>query len=208
MGFKMQTGLLLVIGTIVAGIGWMGIYPDGGGDPAGQTKAILADTGTAKVGILMGYGGILAVLLGLLNITRGMAMGGGAGAAYANVATFLTLGLLAGLIASLGLEYGSADVPMTQAGMAMAGTFQAIALAIGTAFGAFMGIVMILIAVGIYFEKNYHIVTAAGAVVAGVCLIIAAFGSGDAADVMELIGWIAFMATTLVIGGLTLKSES
>ena len=40
MGFKMQTGLLLVIGTIVAGIGWRGIYTDAGGDPAGGGNAI------------------------------------------------------------------------------------------------------------------------------------------------------------------------
>ena len=137
-----------------------------------------------------------------------MTMGGGAGAPYANVATFLFLGIVGTLIGVVGLEYGSADVPMTQAGMAMAGTFQAIATAVATVMGAFMGLAMILIAVGIYFQKNYHIITAAGAVVAGVCILIAAFGSGDAADVIELIGWIAFMATTLVIGGLTLKSES
>ena len=44
MGSKMQTGLLLVIGTILAGIGWMALYPGDPSDGAAATaQAILDD---------------------------------------------------------------------------------------------------------------------------------------------------------------------
>ena len=45
MGSKMQTGLLLVIGTISAAIGWMVLYPADSGDGAAAiAQAILNDT--------------------------------------------------------------------------------------------------------------------------------------------------------------------
>ena len=65
MGSKMQTGLLLVIGTILAGIGWMALYPGDPSDGAAATaQAILDDPTMSKIALLMGYGGIIAVATG------------------------------------------------------------------------------------------------------------------------------------------------
>ena len=94
MGSKMQTGLLLIIGTIVAAVGWFAIYPaEGTGAAADQAADLMADPNIAKVGLLMGYGGMIAVFIGLLNIARGMATAGGGGSSYANIATILIMAI-------------------------------------------------------------------------------------------------------------------
>ena len=82
MGSKMQTGLLLILGTIVSFIGWMFIYPvDGGADATSAENAadLMADPGLGKLGIMMGFGGMFAIFIGFLNIARKMASGNGPG---------------------------------------------------------------------------------------------------------------------------------
>ena len=66
MGSKMQTGLLLILGTIVAIVGWMAIYPGGGGPDttaAENAADLMADPTLAKLGVLMGFGGMVPCLL-------------------------------------------------------------------------------------------------------------------------------------------------
>ena len=48
MGSKMQTGLLLVIGTILAGIGWMVLYPGDPSDGAAATAQHAPSSGRAQ----------------------------------------------------------------------------------------------------------------------------------------------------------------
>ena len=67
----MQTGLLLILGTLVSLIGWMFIYPvDGGPDATSAEKAadLMADPGLGKLGMLMGFGGMFAIFIGFLTL--------------------------------------------------------------------------------------------------------------------------------------------
>ena len=89
MGSKMQTGLLLILGTIVSLVGWMAIYPGDDSATAESAAKLMADPTLAKLGMLMGFGGMGAVFIGFLNISRKMAAGDGAGASYAKVSAIL-----------------------------------------------------------------------------------------------------------------------
>ena len=79
MGSKMQTGLLLILGTVVSLVGWMAIYPGDDSATAESAAALMADPTLAKLGMLMGFGGMGALFIGFLNISRKMAAGDGAG---------------------------------------------------------------------------------------------------------------------------------
>ena len=70
MESKMQTSLLLIIGPIVALVGWMFIYPAGEGVATTDAADLMADPGLSKVGMLLGFGGMAALFIGLLNVSR------------------------------------------------------------------------------------------------------------------------------------------
>ena len=202
MGSSMQTGLLLVLGTIVSFVGWFGFYPDDGSAGAVErAQAIMADPGNAKLGLLLGYSGMLAVFIGVLNITRSMAMAGGAGSFYANVATVLGMALVAGLVMNMGLEYGIAEATSAAGGVTLAG----VSLAMEGAFQLAMGIVVLMLGVGIALDKNFHVGAAAIAVIAGFMLLVSNFVDADA---IGFAGWIGFMLTSLVLGGLSIRAKS
>ncbi len=205
MGSKMQTGLLLVIGTILAGIGWMALYPGDPSDGAAATaQAILDDPTMSKIALLMGYGGIIAVATGLFFISRTMALAGGASAAYTSISMVLFIALIATFIAGFGLEYGSAEADSVAEGA----TLQGVAYALGGAVGLILGIALILLGIGIVVDKNFHVIAAALLVVGGLCLMLQGFVDGDAGDVIEMIAWIGFMLGGLVMGGSSIKSSS
>ena len=202
MGSKTQTGLLLVLGTIVSAVGWMGLYPaDGTGSAAEQAQAIMADADIAKVGILLGYGGMAAVFIGLFNITRGMATAGGRGSSCANVVFVLIVALLAGLIVSAGLELGTTEATSAAAGATLMG----VSVALGSSFQIVFGLTLALLGIGIVLDKNLHIVAAAIAIIAGGLLLIGSFVEADALD---LAGWIGFMLACLALGVLTIRLKS
>jgi hypothetical protein len=201
MGSSMQTGLLLVLGTIVSAIGWFAFYPaDGTAGAMEQAQAIMGAP-TAKLGILLGYGGMIAVLIGVLNITRSMVMAGRAGSFYANIATVLGMALVAGLIMGLGLEYGTASATSAAGGVTLMG----VAIAGGAAAQLVLGIVMIMLGAGIALDKNFHVGVAAIAVITGGILLIGSFVDVDG---MAMIGWIGFLLTSLVLGALTIRAKS
>jgi len=202
MGSSMQTGLLLVLGTIVSFVGWFGFYPDDAQTGAVErAQAIMADASTAKVGILLGYGGMLAVFIGVLNITRRMAMAGGAGSFYGNVATVLGMAMVAGLVMNLGLEYGIAEATSAAGGVTLAG----VSLAMEGAFQLAMGVLVLMLGAGIALAKNFHVGAAALAVIAGGILLLGSFVD---ADTLGFAGWIGFMLTNLVLGGLSIRAKS
>ena len=202
MGSTMQTGLLLVLGTIASAIGWIGLYPaDGTGSAAEQAQAIMANPDIAKVGILLGYGGMAAVFLGLFNIARGMAAAGGKGSSYGNVVFVLSIALLAGLIISAGLELGTTEATSAAGGVTLMG----VAVAAGSSFQIVFGLTLALLGIGIALDKNFHITAAALAIIAGGSILVSSFIDLDA---LQFAGWIGFMLTSLVLGGLTLKSKS
>ena len=202
MGSTMQTGLLLVLGTIVAAIGWIGLYPaDGTESAAEQTKKIMAAPDIAKIGILFGYGGMAAVFIGLFNIARGMAAAGGKGSSYANIAFVLTVAMLTGLMISAGLE-----LDITEATSAAAGaTLMGVSIALGSSFQIVFGLTLVLLGIGIVLDKNLHIVAAVITIIAGGLLLIGSFVEADALD---FAGWIGFMLAGLALGVLTIRLKS
>ena len=202
MGSKTQTGLLLIVGSIVSLVGWMGLYPaDGTESAAEQAKDIMADPDVAKIGIILGYGGMGAVFIGLFNIARGMAAAGGKGSSYGNVVFILSVTLLAGLIASAGLELGTTEATSAAGGVTLMG----VAVALGSSFQIVFGLTLALLGIGIVLDKNFHIVVGAMALIAGGVLLVGSFVEVDALDI---VGWIGFTLTTLALGGLTLKSNN
>lgn len=202
MGSKTQTGLLLIIGSIVSLVGWIGLYPaDGTESAAEQAQSIMADADIAKIGILLGYGGIGAVFIGLFNIARGMAAAGGKGSSYGNVVFILSVALLAGLIVSAGLELGTTEATSAAAGVTLMG----VSVAIGSSFQIVFGLTLALLGIGIVLDKNFHIVVGAMALIAGAVLLA---GSFVEVDTLGFVGWIGFTLTTLALGGLTLKSNN
>lgn len=205
MGSKIQIGLLLIIGTICAGIGWMGLYPGGPDDSSAELAQKLLDGGaTAKIAILMGYGGMITVLTALVVMSRGMAMGGGAGSSYTNIAMILFMAVLAGMVTALGFEYGSTEAGSVQE----AAILQGVTAAGGGASSLILGVSMLLLGIGIFIEKNLNISTSILAVIASITLILSAFLSGDISTTLQWIGWGSFMLSTILMGVFTLRSDS
>jgi hypothetical protein len=204
----MQTGLLLVLGAISMAVGWIGVYPADPSDGiADQAKSLMADSGLATLGILMGFGGMIAVFIGLVNISRKMLMAGGPGSAYANITTLLSMAIIAIMIMGLGTELAVANGTSAAAGATMLG----LSNAVGAGAAIPMGIALVLLGVAIYLEKNFHIAAAALATVAGILLVIGvpdlvAERGSDASDMLQLVGWIGFMLNGLVLGVLRLRA--
>lgn len=198
----MQTGLLLIIGTIVSLIGFMFVYPvDGGADATAAEKAkqLMADPTLGRVGVLMGFGGMWAVFLGILNISRRMAAASGPGSSYANVSAIFAMILL-----TMGALAIGSDLAIIDASSAALGTrIMELSDATNSTFALTCGLMLILLGIGISLNKNFHIICAALAVVAGVLFALAPF-----VDNLGFIGWIGFMITSLVLGGLSLKQKS
>ena len=202
MGSQTQTGLLLILGSIVSVIGWLVFYPVSPSDSiAEQASGLLADPDMAQVGVLMGFGGMIALFMGLINIGRSMSTGSGKGGSYAGVATILLMALIAVMMIGTGLELGTTEATSP----AGAATLMGVANAIYSGFEIAFGLAMISLGIGIALDKNFHIIIAALAIVSG-----ATFGSSGFVDVdpMSMIGWMGFNLTAIAMGALTLKSKS
>ena len=202
MGSQTQTGLLLILGSIVSIIGWMVFYPVSPSDSiAEQAAGLLADPDMGQVGVLMGFGGMIALFMGLINIGRSMSTDGGKGGSYAGVATILLMALIAVMLIGTGLELGTTEATSP----AGAATLMGVANAIYSGFEIAFGLAMISLGIGIVLDKNFNIIIAALAIISG-----ATFGLSGFVDVdpMSMIGWMGFNLTAIVMGGLTLKSKS
>jgi len=203
MGSKMQTGLLLIIGTLVSLVGWMFIYPVYGGPDstaADNAAGIMANPALAKLGMLMGFGGMGAVFIGFLNISRKMAGGDGAGSSWANISAIFALVLLVMAVGTTGIEWAVTETSSAATGAAL----MEISMAGNTSFGLTIGLLLILLGVGIILEKNFHIIIGGLAVIAGAISVssIAGFPMGG------FIGWIGMMLVALGLGVQTLRSKN
>ena len=201
MGSKMQTGLLLIIGIIVALVGWMAIYPgDDSATPESAAK-LMADPTLAKLGMLMGFGGMGAVFIGFLNISRKMAAGDGAGSSYANISAIMAMTLVVMMAIGISIEWA-----VTEASDATEGARLMLhSAALETPFSLAGGLLMVLLGIGIILEKNFHIIIGGLAVIAGAGFLL---GNVDAVDVAGFAGWIGMMLVALALGVQTLRSKS
>ena len=202
MESKMQTSLLLIIGPIVALVGWMFIYPAGEGVATMDAADLMADPGLSKVGMLLGFGGMAALFIGLLNVSRKMASGGGPGASYANISGIAALVLVVLCAFMLGIEWAVAEASSDAIGIDL----MQISVASETTFFTSCGILMLLLGVGIILEKNYHIAIGGLAVIAGLGFL-ASFG-GESLEMGGFVGWLVMMLVALGIGVQTLRSKN
>ena len=203
MGSKIQTGFLLILGTIVSLIGFMFIYPGGEGPDAtaaDNAAKLMADPTLAKAGILMGFGGMGGMFIGLVNISRKMATGDGAGASYANISAILALALIVLGVFTIGIEWAVTGTSSAATGTAL----MEISKAGSTSFGITMGLLLLLLGIGIILEKNFHIIIGGLAVVAGAISI-----SSIAVSIPlgGFIGWIGMLLVALGLGVQTLRSK-
>lgn len=199
MDSKLQTSLLLILGPIVSLVGWMFLYPVGGdaGAFAEQAADLLANAGIVKIGMVMGFGGMVAVNIGQFNIARKMTMGGGPGSSYANIVLTLSLVLVGALLLGLAFNFAASQAASVRAAVPLLMINEA-----GGA-GAFplgIGVTVLLFGVAIALEKNFHIVVAGLAIVVGVLFIAAFFGDNGGDNILGFIGWIGWMLTSIVIG--------
>ena len=202
---KMQTSMSLILGVVVSMIGWMFIYPadgDGSSTPAENAAALMGDPGLAKVGMLMGFGGMIALMMGFLNIARKMAAGTGLGAAFANVSGIFSLGLIIVMTFLLGVEWAAVEASSAEIGTAL----MQISMAAETTFMVSCGLVLLTLGVGIIVEKNYHVIIGGATAVLGVAFLISI--ATGAAGILGFIGWIGMMLIALALGVQTLRSQN
>ena len=204
MGSKMQTGLLLILGTIVSFIGWMFIYPvDGGADATSAENAadLMADPGLGKLGIMMGFGGMFAIFIGFLNIARKMASGNGPGSSYANIAAICAL-ILATLGAmAIGMQWAVADASSEAAGAAI----MQIDDSSTTSFMLVCGVLLLMLGIGIVLEKNFHMVIGGLSVASGALMLLAPLIDQG---MLGFFGWIGMMLLAIGSGVQVLRSNS
>ena len=201
MGSKMQTGLLLILGTIVSLVGWMAIYPGDASVTAESAEKLMADPTLAKWGMLMGFGGMGAVFIGFLNISRKMAAGDGAGSSYANISAIMAMTLIVMMAIGISIEWA-----VTEASDAREGTRLMLhSAALETPFNLAGGLLLVLLGIGIILEKNFHIIIGGLAVIAGAGFLL---GNVNAVDVAGFAGWIGMMLVALALGVQTLRSKS
>tara|TARA_B100000029_G_C17591080_1_gene962499 strand:+ start:2843 stop:3463 length:621 start_codon:yes stop_codon:yes gene_type:complete len=204
MQLKMQTSLTLILGSVVSLIGWMFIYPDSGSmdaTAAEEAAELMADPGLSKVGMLMGYGGMGAVFVGFLNISRKIASGDGAGAPYANISALLAVALFVLGTLVIGIEWG-----VTEAGSAATGTaLMQISLATESTFTLSCGLLMLLLGIGIILDKNFHIVIGGLSVLSGALFLIG--NINEELAIGGFIAWLGLMVVAVALGVQTLRSS-
>lgn len=194
----MLTGLLLVIGTIVMVIGWIVVYPASPTDSTAQQAAdLMADPSISKLGMAMGFGGMIAMIMGLLNLARGMAS---AGSSFATLASYLIMPLLTLMVVGLSLEWAVAESSSDSAALAL----MAISLSFNTGIMLIGGAAFLLLGLGILISKNLNPLGAAALILTGVLFILARTVSSQ----LEDISWPLFFLTTLLLGILSLRKSS
>jgi hypothetical protein len=205
MDTKLQTGLLLVLGTIVSLVGWFAFYPADPTDAAAVwASKLIADSDMAVVGMVLGFGGTVALMIGLFNIARRMTMGNGSGSSYANVATILTLTTITLMVVLAGFEFTVAGGESVGAVAPVVG----VAYAMNSTMPAILGLAVIALGVAIALEKTYQIlnlpIVALLGVISGVIMIAAVVAENTD---LQMFGWPLLMLTTLVLGVLRLRAS-
>ena len=181
-------------------VGWMAIYPGDDSATAESAAKLMADPTLAKLGMLMGFGGMGAVFIGFLNISRKMAAGDGAGSSYANISAIMAMTLVVMMAIGLSIEWA-----VTEASDATQGANLMLhSAALETPFSLLGGILFVLLGIGIILEKNFHIIIGGLTVVAGAGFLL---GNVDAVEILGFIGWIGMLLVALGLGAQTLRSK-
>ena len=202
---KMQTSMFLILGSLVSFLGWFFIYPGGDGPDATAAENaanLMANPGAAKVGMLMGFGGMGAMFMGFLNISRNMASGNGPGSSFGNVSGVFALALIIVGVFMIGIEWGAAEASSAET----ATSLMEISKVSETSFFLACGFLLLLIGIGIILEKNYHVIIGGFSAIAGVSFLAA--NAGGDLGMLGFIGWIGMLLVGIALGVQTLRSQS
>ena len=201
MGSKLQTGLLLTLGPIVSFIGWMALYPAGNDSSTVDiAQALMDDPVMAQMGITLGYGGMIALVMGLFFTSRGIATGDGSGRSYTNISQVLFVAIIPLMLISAGFEFANTEA----ANIAEGALMQNLALASSSGFPLAVGLGVLLLGIAMVLEKIQNIIVGIVLCLVGIILPISSF-LGENGDVVQFVAWMGFMATGLILGGLTIR---
>jgi hypothetical protein len=179
----------------------MAIYPGDDSATAESAAKLMADPTLAKLGMLMGFGGMGAVFIGFLNISRNMAAGDGAGSSCANISAIMAIIMVVLMTTGISIEWAVTEASDTAEGarlMIHSGALE-------TSFNLVGGLLLILLGIGIILEKNFHIIIGGLTVVAGACFLL---GNVDAIDVAGFVGFIGMTLVSLALGVQTLRAKN
>jgi len=202
MDSKMQTSLLLILGTISMFVAFFFLYPADPNELAReQTLDLMTDTTLAKAGIVIGYGGAAAMLVGLWNVSRNMMMAGGAGASYGNIAFVLFIAAIAAMLTRACLELSVTGASVMASGLLLVTMENGLA----STTPIVLGIAMTLLGLGIYFAKNFHVGVGAIGIIAGLINIVRPFADNDN---LNLVGLVGFGILALAVGISKLRASA
>ena len=173
---KAHNGWLLIVGVISQIVGWIAFYP---ADPAKETSvqaaALRADETMAYVGLIMGFGGMIAMLFALMNVAKNVQTAGGQGSSYAGVAAFLFSLIAAAALVCTGLEFSVIGASSDAGAVTLMGT----SLSIGNAMILGVGLATLLLGTSILLTKNGYLVVGGFAILVGIVMLIAPFFGQD-----------------------------
>ena len=175
-------GWLLILGVIVQAVGWIVFYPADPTDATSvQANAIRGDEAMARIGLIMGFGGMIAMVAALVNVARSIQ------SAYASYAAFI-FGLAAAVaLVSTGFEFRVVDAPSD----AIAASLMGNSLAIGDGMFLGLGVANVLLGIAILLTKQIYRVIGALAVLAGIAMVLMPFlGQDSPVAAIAFLGWL------------------
>jgi hypothetical protein len=164
----------------------------------------MADPDLSKAALILGFGGMIAIFIGLINISRKMLMAGGAGSSYANIATFMFMAVVPMLFLGAAVELSVADATKTMT----ASTVMMLGTAVGNGIAIPVGAGVFLLGIGVALAKNFHVGAAALLVISGAALAISSPSLILGADnLAEMVGFMGLFLTSIVLGVLRLRAD-
>jgi hypothetical protein len=174
-------GWLLIVGVIVQMVGWIAFYPANPSDATSvQAEALRGDEAMARVGLIMGFAGMIAMVAASVNIARSIQ------STYASHAAFIFTLVAAAALVSTGLEFGVVDAPSDASAASLMGN----SLAIGNGMFLAIGVANALLGIAILLTKQIYLVIGALAVVAGIAMVLMPFlGQDSPVAAIAFLGW-------------------
>ena len=174
-------GWLLILGVIVQMVGWMVFYPADPTDATSvQANALRGDEAMARIGLIMGFGGMIAMVAGLVNVARSIQ------STYASHAAFIFTLVAAAILVSTGLEFSVVDAPSDASAASLMGN----SLAISNGMFLAIGVANVLLGIAILLTKQIYLVIGALAVVAGIAMVLMPFlGQDSPVAAIAFLGW-------------------
>jgi len=174
-------GWLLILGVIVQTVGWIAFYP---ADPADatsvQVNAIRGDETMARIGLIMGFGGMLAMLAASVNVARSIQ------STYASHSAFIFALVAAAVLVATGIEFSVVDAPSDASAASLMGN--SLAIANGICLG--LGVAFVLLGIAILLTKQIYLVIGALAVLVGIAMVLTPFfGQDSPVAGVAFLGW-------------------